>query len=408
MLPRVSNKTVNSKHSARGDLQLGMSDSLRVLMTILNFYPVVGGGEQQCLRLCKALRAGGIDARVLTYQLRPEWPIQDKVDGVPVTRLKLPKLRLPGLSYLCMLFHLLQHRGEYDIIHNHGIHLHTAASVAAGKLSNKPVVTLFYNTGERADLRLVRQQLPRPFSKMVERAVFSADAVAAICEAIRDELLHEGLPAGRIVSIPNGVDRDSYTPANKDLQRVRRRKLGLPEDATVILRVGTLMPKKGVGVLLEAWQQVSQRCAQALLVSVGGYPEEVQQLARLWDNRVQFIPNTDDVLLYLQAADVFVLPSFTEGLSNALLEAQACGLASVVTRVGGNPEVVNHGENGLIVEAGDVDSLATALTTLVDNPALRTQMGQRARAKSKRYAMPWVVQQYVTLYQQLVNRKRHK
>ena len=103
--------------------------------------------------------------------------------------------------------------------------------------------------------------------------------------------------------------------------------------------------------MLEAWQQVVQHHQQALLVSIGGYPEEVQQLASLWNNRVQFIPNTDNVSLHLQAADMFVLPSFTEGLSNALLEAQACGLASVVTRDGENSEVVNDGENMLVKAA---------------------------------------------------------
>ncbi|MCH7761418.1 glycosyltransferase, partial [candidate division TA06 bacterium] len=71
-----------------------------------------------------------------------------------------------------------------------------------------------------------------------------------------------------------------------------------------------------------------------------------------------------------------VLPSLAEGLPNALLEAQACGLASVVTRVGGNSEIVSHGENGLVVEAGDASGLASALTTLIDDPASRATMGR--------------------------------
>ena len=381
----------------------------RVLIVIAGFYPLIGGAEKQGLELCKELRKSGIETQVLTFQLQPEWPTQEEIEGVPVTRMQLPGIGLRGLANLTLFCHLLRGLGEYDIIHNLMVSTYTTVCVVVGKLFDKPVVVKLANSGQRNDLLLVSQSTPWPVSQWVRRSVLAVDAIVAICSVIRDELLEYSVQEERIYSIPNGVDLDFYAPADEMLRCKRRHELNLPQDVCTVLRVGTLMPKKGVEVLFEAWKQIADCNPDALLLSVGGYPEEVrQQLTQPWGNRVHFVPNTDNVLPYYQAADIFVLPSFAEGLSNALLEAQACGLPSVVTRVGGNPEVVNHGENGLVVEPGDVDGLAAALKRLVDSHKLRIQMGQRAREKSQRYAMSGVVQQYITLYQQLVNRKRHK
>ena len=378
-------------------------------MVISGFHPSIGGAERQCLKLCRGLRKSGVDARVLTFQLRPGWPLEEEIWGVPVRRIRLPSLRFRGLPDLLLLLYLLRYAREHDIIHNHIISSHTTSSVWVGKLWRKPVVVKFANSGQRNDLRLARQRLPWPLSRWVERAVYSADAVIATCSVISNELTRDGLREENIVSIPNGVELDVFVPADDLLRRKRRQEMALPNDACIVLRVGTLEPKKGVGTLLKAWQRVAGPHPNVLLLSVGGekVPVELQKQASPWDNQIRFMPNTEDVVSCYQAADIFVLPSFAEGLSNALLEAQACGLASVVTRVGGNPEVVKDGENGLLVQPGDVKALASALTRLIENPTLGAIMGQRAREMSQRYAMPRVVEQYLGLYKQLVKKRDH-
>ena len=155
-------------------------------------------------------------------------------------------------------------------------------------------------------------------------------------------------------------------------------------------------------VLLEAWKHVARQHPAAVLVSVGGRPEEAQALARTGGERIRFVPAVDHVLPYYQAADVFVLPSLAEGLSNALLEAQACGIPAVATRVGGTPDVVEEPRNGLLVAPGDAAGLAEALGRLIADAAARARMGREAVALSRRFAMPHVVERYAALYEHLL------
>jgi glycosyltransferase involved in cell wall biosynthesis len=110
----------------------------------------------------------------------------------------------------------------------------------------------------------------------------------------------------------------------------------------------------------------------------------------------------DDVLVYLQAADLFVLPSRAEGLSNALLEAMAAGLPVVATRVGGTADVIISGENGLLVPPEDASALAEALTSLFQNTARKEELGCAARRTVEtRYAISSVAACYLELYQRL-------
>lgn len=379
-----------------------MKTAHRVLMVISNFHPRVGGTERQCLRLCKGLRARGLDARVLTFQQQPDWALQEEVEGVPVRRIPLTGAAFKGKTEALLFYHLWRYARHADVIHNHIVSTYTAVCTAVGKLRNRPVVVKFANSGARNDLHLARQRLPALMARRVTRAVMAADACVAICSAVYEELRAEGIPAEHIASIPNGVEVDRFMPAGAAERRKHRRQLGFPDEAGIILRVGSFMAKKGTAVLLEAWKHVAAQHPAAFLVSVGGRPEETQVLARTWKHRARFVPTVDDVLPYYQAADVFVLPSFSEGLSNALLEAQACGIPSVATRVGGNTDIIEAQRNGLLVAPGDAAALAEALGSLIANPSARATMSREAVTMSRRFAMPRVVEHYAALYEHLL------
>jgi glycosyltransferase involved in cell wall biosynthesis len=100
-----------------------------------------------------------------------------------------------------------------------------------------------------------------------------------------------------------------------------------------------------------------------------------------------FVPATGNVAEWLRAIDIFVLPSRSEALSNSLLEAMACGCCPVASRVGGNLELIRHGENGMLFEAGDVEQLSDVLQTLVQLRTLREQLAARARCTAQRLSM---------------------
>jgi L-malate glycosyltransferase len=115
-----------------------------------------------------------------------------------------------------------------------------------------------------------------------------------------------------------------------------------------------------------------------------------------------FVPTTDQVAEWLRAIDIFVLPSTSEALSNALLEAMACGCCPVASRVGGNPELIRHGENGMLFEAGDVGQLADELETLVELRVLREQLAAKARLTAEQFSIAASARRMEEIYTELI------
>lgn len=374
-----------------------MNKPLRVWMLIWNFYPFIGGAERQCLKLSKALIQQGVQVRVITHNLKKRWLENDIVDTVPVTR--LPFFFSESIIPLWMAY-LRAHRNEFDVIHVHLLHANTVAGVLSGRWLKKPVVVKIANSGQRFDLYSIGRTIRWPLRTWIRQAVFSANAVVAICRSIQGELIDAGIGLERIAAIPNGVEL--LPPVTEAIKRQRRKELNLPQDAYIVIRVGTLQAKKGVELLLKAWQQVTLDHTNAFLVSIGGdnIPAELKGQA---SSTVRFVLNQPDgVLPYLQAADLFVLPSYAEGLSNALLEAQVCGLPAVVTRVGGNQDIIQDNENGLLVEPGNAEQLAQSINALIASPELRSRMSEQSYKAASRFDINVVAKDYKFLYQKLL------
>jgi len=121
-----------------------------------------------------------------------------------------------------------------------------------------------------------------------------------------------------------------------------------------------------------------------------------------------FVPTTGQVVRWLHAIDIFVLPSRSEALSNSLLEAMACGCCPVASRVGGNTELVRHGENGMLFDAGAVDQLSQTLETLLDLRVLRQQLSRRARETAEQFSMAASVRRMEEIYAEFIERSERK
>ena len=115
-----------------------------------------------------------------------------------------------------------------------------------------------------------------------------------------------------------------------------------------------------------------------------------------------FVPATGEVAEWLRAIDIFVLPSRSEALSNSLLEAMACGCCPVASRVGGNPELIRHGENGMLFEAGNVEQLSNILETLVELRVLREQLAARARCTAEQFSIGASARRMEEIYTELI------
>ncbi|MBX3396785.1 MAG: glycosyltransferase family 4 protein [Phycisphaerae bacterium] len=232
--------------------------------------------------------------------------------------------------------------------------------------------------------------------KVYREALLRCDDRWAVgCTAARAIANELNLPADAFGVVRNGVDTERFAPA---IDRIAvRRDLGLPVDKAVVLCLGNLKPIKGQSILLEAIGRMGAVAEQACFVFVGadGMGGLLSRWAneRLEDIDIRFVGEADDPVSWYQAADLFVQPSISEGLSNSLLEAMSCGLAVAASNAGGNSEVVEDGRTGMLVPAGDPASLALAVSHLVARPAVGIEM---ARASRERVIRDFAMQSMVT------------
>ena len=201
-----------------------------------------------------------------------------------------------------------------------------------------------------------------------------ATRIVTAGEALKRDLLERtAVPAARIESVPTGADPQRYRPGDR---RAARAQLGLPLEATIIGIVATLRSWKGHRYLVEALP------ANAMLVVVGDGPQRAAleaQAGKLGD-RVRFAGNQRDVVPWLQALDIFALPSYAnEGVPQALLQAMLVGLPCVTTDVGSIGELALADVTALVVPPQEVGALRAALERLMRDAALRTRLGEAAR-----------------------------
>jgi len=213
----------------------------------------------------------------------------------------------------------------------------------------------------------------------------------------------------KVVVIPNGVDAQRF--AHPRPRSAVRQELGIPDSAPVIGTVGRTDPVKGHRFLIEAMADIAHHFPHARLVVVGAKvtPEfaALRRLAVIFgvDDKVVFTGAREDVPDLLAAMDLFVLPSLSEGMSNALLEAMAAGLPIVATTAGGNPEVIGEDGAGVLVKPGSPVELAQAICPLLHDPEAARAMGGRARRRVvARYGLAQVASAYCSIYDRLARR----
>ncbi len=239
----------------------------------------------------------------------------------------------------------------------------------------------------------------RVLAELVMRA---ADRIVVNAELLRPR----GRAGERTDVIPSGVDTDRFAPP---IDRIAaKRALGISDVRSLIGTVGRLEPRKGTGTLIAALASLRRHGRDAGLVVVGDGPLR-QQLADAAErlgvaSHVRLLGDRSDVREVLAALDVFVLPSRTEGMSNALLEAMATALPVVATAVGGTPEVVSDGVSGLLVAADDADAMANAIGRVLDDPAWAATLGAAARQTAEeRFGARSMVRRLEAVYAAVAN-----
>jgi glycosyltransferase involved in cell wall biosynthesis len=360
--------------------------------------------------LAAEFHARGCPVTLLTARWEESWPARLELYRVPVVRLPQPRRRVWGTArYMFALRQWLRReRQHYDLVYVSMLkHDAYAALCAVGRRA--PVVLRAEGAGQTGDVAWQHSGL---IGRMIRRRTRRAAALVAPSPHIAEELRGAGYPSARIREIPNGVP--IAAPLDNPQRRAARDALSLahtalyvPPGSPLAVYTGRLHPGKGLEDLLVAWSKVLALWPEGRLWLAGNGPLRGVLAAQI--NRLGLAGSVvlagvfQQVDELLAAADLFVLPSYEEGMSLALLEAMAAGLPIVATDIAGNRVLVEHGCQGLLVPPGQPESLAAAMLRILDEPIVAEGLGQAARQKViDRFSLERCVDQHLELFRELL------
>jgi glycosyltransferase involved in cell wall biosynthesis len=300
---------------------------------------------------------------------------------------------------------LFKKRREYDLVHFHGASLPLILNIVFLKIYKKKVIAKVAaaKLGTEAGSLQGRYSL---LGKILIWMLKKVDCFIATSEEIKEGLLKDGFDKDKIVKIPNFIDRSTFYPSDEQSKAQIKNKLGL-SNTRVVTFSGRLVERKGAEILLEAWSRLMRDHQDIVLLILGGGPLEkkLKQQSRILgiEACVKFCGFVNNIRDYLAVTDVFVCPSFQEGFPNSVLESMACGLPVIGTKIGGVVDVIKDGENGLLVDAGDIDQLANAMKKLLSDGEYALALGENAlKTITRHYDLNMISSKYVELYRTLM------
>lgn len=288
-----------------------------------------------------------------------------------------------------------------DVVHTHLFHADLAGRLAAALTGRVRLIHTVH----------VAERRPLPWRFAWAAMTMRATTCVCVSRGVREHWLrHTGLPAGRCVVIPNGVDAGRFRPDAQARRRLRSEWGVNPSDA-VFAMVGRLDDQKGVDVLLDAVDSLARsgRAPDVVIAGDGPRRDLVREFiaAGQAQRRVRWLGFRDDVPDVLSAADVLVMPSRWEGFGLSAAEAMAAGLPVVASRVAGLEEVVADGRTGLLIPPGDADALTAAMIRTRDDELLRKRMGEAGRRRvERRFSIETYVRAHERLYQSIGGGKK--
>ena len=356
------------------------------------------------VELARELRKVGHESVILAPETEIPFAEQDFLEKVgdlqQIRTNRFPIFRNLLLALLTAL-RIIRHRRSIDVIHVQQPHLQSIVAAKTGKVLGIPVVATYH------------LKVPRP-GGWLRRAIllFSENNLHRFCNRIvfvshdakRDFERKEGLV------IWNGVDTKKYRPDPESRKGMRGR---LNLNGQIVFLFGSRWAKiKGIHETLRAFQKAKSRTeSDIVLVLTGGGDKEFEEKVRSdirelgLEDSVKAIGRVKEIIGYYYLSDAYLLPSYSEGLSIALIEAMSAGLPPIASAVGGNPEVIENGVDGILVKAGDIDGLSNEIERLATDDALRIRFAKAARSKIElEFSLERMTQRYSDIYEDLARK----
>ncbi len=344
--------------------QVGESKLPHVLLVLDQFPKTLGGGERIVLRLAALLPQYGYRASILTFSIHPQSPV---LESPPCPIYLLPLERTYDLTAMRAALELRRflRSNRVRIVHT----FFESSDIWAGFVTR--IASKAKLVWSRRDMGILRSRKHHIAYRIMSRV---PNAVLAVSEQVRQHCIEvDRISPSRVTSVYNGLDLSNWNDPSKSNRSTSK---------VLITTVGNIRRVKGHDLLIKAAASVVHQFPDANFSIAGEvlepeYFEELQTLIRDLglSNHFTFAGGVTNLQELLCAADVFVLPSRSEGFSNAIVEAMAASLPVIATDVGGNAEAVEHEVTGMIIPPEDPDALAAAICRMLAHPDLGRQMG---------------------------------
>ncbi len=350
---------------------------LKILNLVGRYYPDIGGTEQECRNLALKFEKEGHSCMILTEH-RESLPPYELIDGISVYR-KIRGWHLYEITYVISVFLLLfKFRKNFDHVICFGLNRFTVPAIVFCRLFRK---RFFFRIESPSSLN---QTLKLKYGTLIYRISKFAHGTIVFSKEILSILDKMDFPKNKITWIPNSVDTDLFSPCAKD-----------NNSPVTFCFIGRLVKIKGLETFINALGALSKKTKdfKVMIVGSGDLKKSLIKQAEQYEisDIIDFIGNTDDVVSYYHKADIFVLPSLSEGMPLAMIEAMSCGLCCVVSSVGGTKELIGTEkssnenrhykicENGVLFPPEDSASLEQALIRVMEDTELRTKLSENAR-----------------------------
>lgn len=369
-------------------------------------YPTYGGSGVVATELGIELAARGHQIHFITYS--QPFRLTGREEGiyyheVPVTNYPLFEYPPYDLALATRMSEVAEYY-ELDLLHVHYAIPHSVSALLARHMlagrKRLPFVTTLHGT----DITLVG--LDRSYLPITRFAIAQSDGVTSISSYLRQKTVEDFDVRRPIEVIPNFVNCDEYKPLGEGRAAARARYACGGEK--ILLHLSNFRPVKRVLDAVEVFARIAQQIPSRLLM-VGDGPD---RSAAEWlvnskglQHRVQFLGKQDRVHDLLPVADLMLMPSQLESFGLAALEAMACRVPAIATRVGGVPELVEDGVTGMLFAVGDVEGMAAAAAGLLSDEARLAAMGEAAQAAArKRFCASLIIPRYEKFYERILER----
>jgi L-malate glycosyltransferase len=392
----------SAAEAASGDLAIGDAKGRPHVLFLIDHLMALGGGETNLLKVVQLMPPELVRCSIATFRIKPE--IRQSI-SVPVYVFPWKRFFHADAWKAVLALRKLIKTEKVDIVQTYFETSNLWGGLVA-KLSGALLLS------SRRDMGILRKAKYAPAYRLVNRL---SDRVLAVSEEVKKFCIDtDRIDPQRISVVYNGVDlKHIAAQAPKDNPFAGADWAGASH---IITCVGNIRRVKGIDVLVRTAQRVCRDLPDAVFVIAGSlyerdYSEEIQAMIRQLglEKNVKLLGFVADPVPLLKMSDAFCLLSRSEGFCNALLEAMACGVPSVVTRVGGNPEAITDGENGFLVPVEDDAAAAERLLTLLRDPERRAKIGESGRKSVEtRFSADVMIQKLIEVYSGLLAERDNK